>query len=387
MSIIPYVSTNRLLDINTVNKISFNILGGISKGVEVFEFGGLFNYDLGNVSYVQIGGLANYVEGKVEGTQIGGLINFNNSHTNAVQVGGLFNVVLGDFQNVQVAGLANFVSGDMAGVQVGGLFNCNIQKTSGVQVAGLFNMNRQATNGIQLGGLFNVDLDSLNGIQAGLLANVVFGAVKGVQTSVLFNYTSTIKGSQVGLFNKTEQLNGVQAGLVNISTTCVEGMPVGFFSFVADGYHKIELSTDEKFLTSLSFRTGLEKFHNVFLFGTQIGTQNPVYTYGYGLGSLFEQSKWWQYGFDFTTQQLVAANSETESLNLVTKFVPNAVLLIHPKFQLVLGCSVNLSIFDNTSVTYLSNFNSYPPSYFYNENFGNNNLKGWIGYKVGLRFL
>ncbi|MDZ4667165.1 MAG: carboxypeptidase-like regulatory domain-containing protein [bacterium] len=85
--------------------------------------------------------------------------------------------------------------------------------------------------------------------------------------------------------------------------------------------------------------------------------------------------KWWQYGFDFTTQQLIATNSETGSLNLLTKFVPNAVLLLHPRFQLVLGCSVNLSIFDNTSVTYRTNFNSYPPSYFYKENSGNYNLK------------
>jgi hypothetical protein len=371
VSLLPYISTNHLLDINTVNKISINILGGVSKGVEAIEIGGLFNYDLGSVNYIQIAGLLNYVEGKVTGTQISACINFNHSNTNALQVAGLFNVVLGDFKKIQFAGIGNFVNGSV----------------SGVQVASLFNVNRLTTNGIQFGGLFNVNLDTLTGLQIGGLANINLKPVYGVQVASLYNYAPSVKGPQVGLVNKAQQLNGVQAGLVNISTTCVEGLPVGFFSFVADGYHKIELSTDEKFLTSLSFRTGLEKFHNVFLFGTQIGTQNPVYTYGYGLGSLFEQSKWWQYGFDFTTQQLVAVNSETESLNLVTKFVPNAVLLIQSKFQLLLGCSVNLSIFDNTSVTYLSNFNSYPPSYFYNENFGNNNLKGWIGYKVGLRFL
>lgn len=105
VSFIPCVSTNHLLDINTVNKYSFNILGGVSKGVDLFELGGLFNYDLGNMRYVQIGGLANYVEGKVEGTQVGGLFNVNRHATNGVQLGGLFNLNLGSLNGVQMVAI------------------------------------------------------------------------------------------------------------------------------------------------------------------------------------------------------------------------------------------------------------------------------------------
>jgi hypothetical protein len=45
VSLVPYLSTNRLLSINTVNKVSFNIVAGYSNGVEAFELGGILNID------------------------------------------------------------------------------------------------------------------------------------------------------------------------------------------------------------------------------------------------------------------------------------------------------------------------------------------------------
>jgi hypothetical protein len=338
VSLIPYVSTNHLLAINTINNYSFNILGGYSKGVGSVELGGLFNYDAGNVRYLQIAGLANIVEGKSEGTQIAGLFNFNNSLTKAVQIGGFFNVDLGDFENIQIAGVGNWVSGDVKGVQIGGLINHN-RKT-----------------------------------------------ITGVQISTLYNYAPNIIGSQISLVNKTKRLKGVQVGLINLSDTC-EGLPIGFFSYVKKAYHKLELAIDENFLATISFRTGMERFHNIFILGTQIAQNNSVSTFGYGLGTLFDNHQKWHYGFDFTTQQLVGKNSEAEALNLLNKFTPYAVFSAHPKFQMIAGCSVNLSLFDKTSITYVTHFDNYPPSYFYNNNFGNFNVKGWIGFKIGARFL
>ncbi len=337
ISLIPYVSKNHLLDINTINNYSFNILGGYSKGIESFELGGLFNYDAGSVRYLQIAGLANIVEGKSEGTQIAGLINFNNSLTKAVQIGGLFNVDLGDFENIQIAGLGNWVSGNVNGVQIGGLINRNRKTTTGVQI------------------------------------------------STFYNYSPNIIGSQISLVNNTKGLKGAQVGFINISDSC-EGLPIGFLSYVKQGYHKIELATDENFLTTISFRTGMERFHNIFVFGTQIGQNNSVSAVGYGLGTVFDYHQKWHYGFDFTTQQLVGKTSETEALNLLSKFVPHVIFSAHPKFQMLFGCSVNFSLFDKTSITYITHFDNYPPSYFYNNNFGNFNVKGWIGFKIGARF-
>ncbi|HSH66997.1 MAG TPA: STN and carboxypeptidase regulatory-like domain-containing protein, partial [Bacteroidia bacterium] len=75
VSLTPYISTNRLLSVNTVNKYAFNIFGGYSLGTEAFELGGIFNIDKGNANGVQLAGVFNLVGDSVTGAQIGGLFN------------------------------------------------------------------------------------------------------------------------------------------------------------------------------------------------------------------------------------------------------------------------------------------------------------------------
>ncbi|MCF8253411.1 MAG: STN domain-containing protein [Bacteroidia bacterium] len=386
VSFIPFLSTNGSLGFNTVNKYSFNILAGYSKGVEAFEIGGLANLVAGDVKYVQVAGLANLVEGKTEGTQVAGLLNFNGAETHGVQVGGLFNVVDGDFSHVQVGGLGNWVSGNVSGVQVGGLANYNEKETQGVQVGGLVNMNLKTTRGVQVAGIANSILDSLQGFQFAGIGNFTQKHVGGVQVAGIANVAPCIKGTQVaGIVNLAQKVEGSQVGLLNFSDTCI-GIPVGFMSYVNKGYHKFELATDEKLLTTVSFRTGVEMFHNIFILGTQFGGNHPVWTYGYGVGTQSDWSDNWKFGMDLTVRHLIPNTLSTPSLDLLGKFDVHVVYQIGNRFEIVLGPTANFSLFDKTGDNFKSHFRAYPPSYFYTNNFGNFTSRGWIGVKVGVRF-
>jgi hypothetical protein len=386
VSFIPYLSTNGSLGFNTVNKYSLNILAGYSKGVEAFEIGGLANIVAGDVRFVQVAGLANLVEGKTEGTQVAGLLNFNGAETHGVQVGGILNVVEGDFSHVQVGGLGNWVAGNVSGVQVGGLVNYNEKETQGVQVGGLVNMNLKTTRGVQVAGIANSILDSLQGFQIAGIGNFTRKYVGGVQVAGIVNVAQSIKGTQVaGIVNLAQKVEGSQVGFLNFSDTCI-GVPIGFLSYVNKGYHKFELATDEKLLTTVSFRTGVELFHNIFILGTQFGGNHPVWTYGYGLGTQSDLGDNWKFGMDLTVRHLVPHTVSTPSLDLLGKLDVHVVYKVGNRFEIILGPTANFSLFDKTGDSYKSHFRAYPPSYFYTNEFGNFTSRGWIGVKFGVRF-
>src|SRR5690606_4081085 len=89
---VPFIGTNGGLSGNVINDYSFNMFGGYSLGNRVFEFGGLFNANRGNVSGVQIAGLANGVLGRSDAVQVAGLLNLGADEVYGAQISGLANV-------------------------------------------------------------------------------------------------------------------------------------------------------------------------------------------------------------------------------------------------------------------------------------------------------
>ncbi|MBK9736369.1 MAG: hypothetical protein IPO92_15990 [Saprospiraceae bacterium] len=106
ISLIPPISTNKLLSFHTRNTLSINIIGGNSKGLNGVELGGVYNYDDGDVYGVQIAGVVNAVSGNVSGTQISGVL--------------------------------NAVKGNVKGVQISGVVNNNDSITDGIQISGVY---------------------------------------------------------------------------------------------------------------------------------------------------------------------------------------------------------------------------------------------------------
>lgn len=113
----------------------------------------------------------------------------------------------------------------------------------------------------------------LNGIQASVISNVALEKLNGIQASILFNYATKI--------------NGLQIGLVNVAKES-EGISIGLFSFIIDGYHELDFFTNRLYSYNVSFKTGKEVFYNIFQAATILkhsDSEHGVNSIGYGIGS------------------------------------------------------------------------------------------------------
>lgn len=380
-SLVPYVSTNRLLSINTVNKYSFNLLAGQSKGVDVFELGALLNIDNGNVKYGQIAGLVNVVSGDVTGGQLAGLVNYTGGNTKAFQAAGLVNVAKGNASYVQIGGLGNVVNNDFSGFQAGGIFNQN-RRTSGVQVSGIAGFSGDL-DGMQISGILSQVNGKVNGMQLAGLVNQA-DTVNGAQIAGLLNSARVMNGFQLsGLINRAHTLKGFQLGFMNFSNTCT-GVPIGFFSYVHKGYHKIELAADENLYGTLSFRTGVNQFHNIFIAGINLQEPAKSYTYGYGVGSAWRMSPQWYFGLDLTGQHIQAAH-QPFYLNALGKAFFGFEYRPWNKLNVAFGPTFNVFVSEVSEFNLLTN--DFAPYHFVDETVDGVNVKMWVGGKVALRFL
>lgn len=150
-SIIPSFGTNGKLSDHTINDYSFNLIGGYSAGTKKLELGGLFNIDLGDVSYFQMAGLMNFNEGWMRGFQTAGLFNTNRK----------------GFKGFQLAGITNVSNGRSDGAQVAGIINVHTKQFRGAQVAGILNISKRRMKGVQVAPIFNY-ASNLKGMQIGL---------------------------------------------------------------------------------------------------------------------------------------------------------------------------------------------------------------------------
>jgi hypothetical protein len=351
VSLVPRVSTNSLLAFNTVNKYALNILIGYSKGIEVLEIGGLLNIDNGNVKYVQIAGLGNLVAGEVKGFQATGLFNLNRKHT----VG------------AQFAGLSNHVNGNVAGFQSAGLYNYCKQLT-GVQTAGLLNIASEV-KGAQIAGLLNTTK-----------------TVNGAQIAGLMNMAKTVNGTQIsGFFNAAKKLNGFQLSLINYADSA-NGVPLGLFSFVKTGYHKIEIATDETQFVTLGFGSGVEHFYNLLFAGANIKNNNLV-TVGYGLGSSFKINKYFRIAMQATTQQMHDIRSQKIYLQQINKFFIGPEFRLNIRIALTAGPTYNLNIAQIDDPYYALSYQQIPQKSLNNINSNNYKIRDWLGFKIALKLL
>lgn len=366
-SFVPPLSTNRLLSVNTVNKFSFSLLVGSSKGIDVMELGGLVNLDYGNVKYVQIGGLANLVSGTSIGFQAAGLVNIVGKDVSGFQLAGLVNLDRGKVNFAQVAGIANLVKDTVTAFQLGGIANLNNSYTRGVQLAGIYNQAKNVL-GTQLAGIANV-ADTLSGSQIAGLVNIG-RVVNGFQLS--------------GLLNRAGKVNGSQFGFINVADS-ISGVPIGFLSFVKKGYHKVEIACDENLLGTLSFRTGVDKFHNIFIGGMQIAGGRSLWTLGYGLGSALHLGKKWFLDLDLTAQQLYLNNSDF-TYSMLTKAFVGIEYRFGKNFSIAAGPTLNWYSTENTDPALDPVWDRINQRTILNAVDGSYTNRLWIGGKLALRF-
>lgn len=333
LSYIYPLSTNGLQAHKIQNKVSVNILVGVSAGVGSFEGAGF----------------GNLTDGNVNGTQLAGFFNANRGNVRGVQAAGFFNSVDGAFKGGQFAGFANVNTGQF----------------TGGQFAGFCNVNTSNMRGGQFSGFSNTVVGDLKGVQASGFVNVVTDTLNGTQVSGFLNYAKHVKGFQIGVININDTISG--------------GLPIGFFSYSKTGYHKFEVEGSNLPFASVSFKTGVEKFYNIFTAGAGTSSNDFVWGAGYGIGTLFALNNKLDMNIDITSTQLYKEDIDIEKVNLINKLKINVAYSVTENVQVYGGPSIDVLVHDKSLDSEMGNA-----------------LKEWdspsaitklsIGFNAGIRF-
>lgn len=342
ISLIPPISSNKLLAFNTKNSIALNIIGGYSKGIDILEIGGVFNLDNGNVKYMQAAGVTNVVAGNVDGVQIGGVVN----------------LVRGDVTGLQAAGVLNTVS-NVKGMQVGGVSNVTLGTTVGLQTAGVMQRSKY---------------------------------LKGIQIAGVYNDAKIVKGVQIsGVVNRADTLTGVQIGLINIANDYHYGVPIGLFNYVKNGYHKLEVSYDDLGFFGMGFRSGVNLFHTYFKLGGRVNGIAPkniedvsLLQARYGVGTSIGLTRKFRFELDLSSGSLMNKNKLFYSeLNAHNQFLLGFSYQFSKKVGIRSGLSVNHVVYKNNS-DIGGDIEDLVSNTIYKYDGLNYNHRMWLGYQVSV---
>jgi len=382
-SILPFISTNKLLTANTANDFSINLVMGYTQEVRKFEIAGGMNIVRKNVKYAQFAGLGNIVGGSFKGLQAAGSFNIIRDSLRGVQSAGFANIIGGSFTGLQTAGSFN-ICNTFKGAQTSGGLNFATQ-FEGAQITGAYNESRIG-DGVQISGAINTTKE-LTGCQLTGAVNIA-KSIKGTQISGVTNITKKLDGNQIaGLINISNYVDGFQIGTINIADTC-DGVPFGFLSFVRKGYHKLEFSIDEMRFASTSFRTGVPLFHNIISAGISTISVNgsPLLTYGYGFGTSIGKPSKLLWDIEVTSNKFMN-ETNLSSENSLYKFYTGIDWKILKKTSIAMGLSYNLLNTMTKEAEFNNSIYDLVPYTFSNSNPTNkSNLKTWIGGKIAIRF-
>jgi hypothetical protein len=415
IGLVPYISTNSLLSANTINDYSINLLAGYSQGVNKIEVGGIANINRGNVKYAQLAGITNINAGNVTGVQLAGIGNSNLGKTHGIQLAGIYNmgtdlhgiqaagianinasipdtfaifkqwtnnyvygirvagianVNAGYFTGIQAAGIAN-IGKHHDGIQLAGISNIGMGKASGVSIAGIGNINYDTSNGYAIAGITNLNYKQVKGTQIAGIANVSWGEVDGLQIASLVNIAKHINSSQIALLNFSDS---------------AKGLPVGFLSFVKSGYHKFEIWGNDWMYTQLAYRTGVQKFHNIFSIGIDLTSRfDGVWCYGYGVGSAFNVSPTWLLQQEIMIQQLVKGSLLNAPLN--GQYFIGVEKKVAQQMSVAIGPVVHSQLIFGSQNYYRPIAERLSSYEIIEKNYTNGNtLQVWIGGKISIKF-
>ena len=400
ISLLPGLSSNLSKYGVLRNRISFNVLIGYSRGVEIIEIGGLLNFDKKDVKWVQIGGLGNIVGENITGFQAGGITNIVLGDGKGFQIGGITNIHKGNFKGIQIGGILNSTGGDFIGGQFGGLININLGNFDGVQVGGLLNIAFENINGSQIGGLINFTKRNVNGFQISGIMNSSLDTVRGGQISGIANICNSSTFQASGLLNVAKENKGVQfSGLLNVAkenkgfqlapfNVCdtSSGVSIGFISYVKKGLHKFVLSSDEIFYVNANYHLGTDKFYNILNFSYRPANE-LIWGVGYGFGHKFKLNNWAKLDLELMSKIINYNTIWNSNIFNYYKFSIIGDFTIKKKTTIYFGPSINLYIGDNSknpeTIDFISNSHILPIA---EDAIYNYDIKSWLGFYFGISF-
>lgn len=268
---------------------------------------GLINQGHGNQESLQVG-LLNTIDRNLEGAQFG-----------------FINTVGRDMQGLQI-GFINTTDHDQFGIQTG-FINAVDNNFQGLEM-GFINAIGETMQGIQAG--FINAVEKLEGFQIGFIN--ASERPKGFQVGFI-NAAERPTGAQIGFVNAADRLDGLQIGFINGVDRVVNGMPVGFLSFVKHGGFKaLEFSYNELFPYNLSFKTGVEKFYT-FPSVSYHPNQPESWAIGFGAGSIVPMNEEVYFNPEVMSQNILSGDFEqitSLSLNFGHTFAERLDFLAGP---------------------------------------------------------
>lgn len=370
VSLVPKISIGSNLSTNALiyNHFSLNVLAGYSKGIRGVEIGSIVNLTKENIIGAQVGGIANLVGGDILGAQVGGISNLVQGNVRGAQVAGVSNIMKRDLIGVQVSGVASVVRGGFTGVQLSGVGNITWKKSTGAQISGVYNMVRDSLVGGQIAGVANTSNGGVNFLQIASISNFAHKN-NGLQVSAIQNFSRENNGLQIGLVNSSIRGNGVAIGL---------------FNFVKEGYHKTEVSANEIFPINLVFKTGTQRFYNTYNFGFRPGF-NKAYALGLGFGSYVNLSERFMLSMDLTGQMVFENDFNEFKFAQLYKFSPTIDFKLAKWVTVFAGPSINVNVqaFPGDNGLYSTNISFNP---FYERVTSQDLTLAWVGGQIGFRF-
>jgi hypothetical protein len=374
IGIIYPISSNGTAAGKYVNKTSLHLLAGYSAGLEGFEASGFGNIENDFVNGAQFAGFFNIVKNEVHGAQFAGFTN----------------LTAGYVKGAQFAGYVNVVADSVEAGQFAGFVNVNTGKTKGVQAAGFVNEVTNDIHAAQLAGFVNY-AHNVKGVQLAGFVNLAMGDVNGFQGS--------------GFVNVAQNVKGVQLSIINIADS-IDGVPIGLLSIVRkNGYRRVEVWSSETLQANVAFKTGVEKFYNIFAFGMQYAGEEFRWGGGYGIGTNFYSGKVFSMNLDLLSFYIQEEDEKYRTENIInndgetlTIYDSDVNLLNYLRLGLNFQLANHLSIFVaptfNVMVSEVKNIetgeigSNLPPSWtVYDKTFDNRtNVKMWPGFNAGLRF-
>lgn len=334
LSLVPGLGTHGKMAAQIDDKVSINVLGGYSGGVEGAQVGSLFNIVRRDVTGAQAAGLFNLVGGDVEGAQMAGL----------------YNGTPGYMHGAQASGIASRTGGTMHGTQFSGVYSEALGNMRGVQASGVVSFARRRMHSLQLGGVANLALDTMQGAQ---LAGVV-------------NIAKHSKGFQLGLINVADTSEGAMLGLLNVVRR--------------GGVHELSISSNEVVLLNASLKTGTPKLYTILTAGTTPGPEK-VYAFGAGLGRKMRLGKHLSLVPEVSARQLYLGTWD-EGPNLLSRGELMLSWKVAKGVQLMAGPSV--SVYYTKQTREVEGFGFDIPRWSSYE-FGRE-TRGWFGGTVGVSF-
>lgn len=388
LTLVTPLGTNGVESGNITNKLSINILAGYNGGLKGTELGGFANVLKGDMDGAQFAGYANVNLKTGKGFQGAGFLNYNHREFRGVQLSGYANVVLASSKGFQEAGFANVVRGNYKGVQLAGFTSVVTDSIDGFQgagfsnyskgntkgqIAGFANFNIGKGKGPQIAGFGNINTGDLKGVQLSGFSNINAGRTDGVQISGFFNYTKVLKGLQLGVFNYVDSIEN--------------GASIGVISFVRNGYHKFEISSNESMYGVLSYKTGTRGFYNIISVGAATRNDNIYWGWGYGIGTIVPIKGKVDLNFEAICYQVNEDEWYTNRLNLHNRV--NALVSVQVSDNLTIfgGPSWNVIMSDITDKSGNVINSDYAPWSTFNKTYNKEmNVKMYPGFSLGMLF-